>query len=122
MAILTVCVNKQRKRKDGCYSVYIRVAHNGKSVYMPTDMVVGSKGLSSLMVVINLFVLKPLSSQIVKWLDTLNRQYISAWTARQVADYLKNLTEDLIFTDYARRHIDRLFHTMGKLKSELIFT
>lgn len=81
MAILTVCVNKQRKRKDGCYSVYIRVAHNGKSVYMPTDKVVGTKGLSSSMEVIDPFVLKPLSSQIVSWLDALNRQDISVWTA-----------------------------------------
>lgn len=108
MAIFTVCVNKQRKRKDGCYSVYVRVAHNGKSVYMPTDKVVGTKGLSSSMEVIDPFVLKPLSSQIVSWLDTLNRQDISAWTARQVADFLKNLNEDLIFSDYARKYIDRL--------------
>lgn len=107
MAILTVCVNKQRKRKDECYSVYIRVAHNGKSVYIPTDKVVGSKGLSSSMEVIDPFVLKPLSSQIVSWLDTLNRHDISAWTARQVADFLKNQNEDLIFSDYASKHIDR---------------
>lgn len=108
MAILTVCVNKQRKRKDGCYSVYIRVAHNGKSVYMPTDKVVGAKGLSSSMEVNDPFVLKPLSSQIVSWLDALNRQDISAWTARQVVDFLKNLNEDLIFSDYGRKHIDRM--------------
>lgn len=108
MAILSICVNKQRKRKDGCYSVYIRVAHNGKSVYIPTDKVVGSKGLSSTMEVIDPFVVKPLSSQIVEWLDVLNRYDISTWTARQVVDFLKNQNEDLIFSDYARRHIDRL--------------
>ena len=108
MAILTVCVNKQRKRKDGCYSVYVRVAHNGKSVYMPTDKVVGAKGLSSSMEVIDPFVLQPLSSQIVTWLDALNRQDISTWNARQVADFLKNMNEDLIFSDYARKHIDRM--------------
>lgn len=108
MAILTVCVNKQRKRKDGCYSVYIRVAHNGKSVYLPTDKVVGGKGLSSSLEVTDPFVLKPLSSQIVSWLDALNRQDISAWSARQVAEFLKNLKEDLIFSDYARKHIDRM--------------
>ena len=108
MAILTVCVNKQRKRKDGCYSVYIRVAHNGKSVYLPTDKVVSGKGLSSSMEVIDPFVLKPLSTQIVNWLDALNRQDISAWNARQVAEFLKNLNEDLVFSDYARKHIDRM--------------
>lgn len=108
MAILTVCVNKQRKRKDGCYSVYIRVAHNGKSVYIPTDKVVGGKGLSPSLEVIDPFVLKPLSSQIVTWLDALNRQDTSVWTARQVAEFLKNLNEDLLFSDYARKHIDRM--------------
>ena len=108
MAILTVCVNKQRKRKDGCYSVYIRVAHNGKSVYIPTDKVVGGKGLSSSLEVTDPFVLKPLSSQIVAWLDALNRHDISSWSAKQVAEFLKNLKEDLIFSDYARKHIDRM--------------
>lgn len=108
MAILSICVNKQRKRKDGCYSVYVRVAHNGKSVYIPTDKVVGAKGLSSSMEVIDPFVVKSLSSQIVEWLDVLNRYDISTWTARQVVDFLKNQNEDLIFSDYARKHIDRL--------------
>ncbi|WP_300634564.1 phage integrase SAM-like domain-containing protein [uncultured Duncaniella sp.] len=108
MAILTVCINKQRKRKDGCYSVYIRVAHNGKSVYIPTDKVVGDKGLSTSLEVIDPFVLKPLSSQIITWLDALNRQDTSVWTARQVAEFLKNLNEDLLFSEYARKHIDRL--------------
>ena len=108
MAIMTICVNKQRKRKDGGYSVYIRIAHNGKSVYIPTDKVVSGKGLSSTMEVIDPFILKPLSEQIVSWLETLNKQDISAWSARQVADFLKNLKEDLIFSDYARKHIDRM--------------
>lgn len=75
---------------------------------MPTDKVVGAKGLSSSMEVIDPFVLQPLSSQIVTWLDALNRQDISTWNARQVADFLKNMNEDLIFSDYARKHIDRM--------------
>lgn len=75
---------------------------------MPTDKVVGAKGLSSSMEVIDPFVLQPLSSQIVTWLDALNRQDISKWNARQVADFLKNMNEDLIFSDYARKHIDRM--------------
>lgn len=85
MAIFTVCVNKQRKRKDGLYQVYIRIAHNKKSTYIRTDKVVGGKGLSASMEVIDPFVLKPLSDQIVSWLDMLNRQDISAWTAKEVA-------------------------------------
>ena len=60
------------------------------------------------MEVIDPFVLKPLSTQIVNWLDALNRQDISAWNARQVAEFLKNLNEDLVFSDYARKHIDRM--------------
>lgn len=75
---------------------------------MPTDKVVGAKGLSSSMEVIDPFVLQPLSSQIVTWLDALNRQDISTWNARQVADFLKNMNENLIFSDYARKHIDRM--------------
>lgn len=105
MAIFTVCVNKQRKRKDGLYQVYIRIAHNKKSTYIRTDKVVGGKGLSASMEVIDPFVLKPLSAQIVSWLDMLNRKDISAWTVKEVAEFLKNAEEELLFSDYARRFI-----------------
>ena len=66
------------------------------------------------MEVIDPFVLKPLSTQIVNWLDALNRQDISAWNARQVAEFLKNLNEDLVFSDYARKHIDRMIDRGGR--------
>lgn len=105
MAILTVCVNKQRKRKDGLYQVYIRVAHNKKSVYIKTDKVVSSKGLSESHEVIDPFVLKPLSSQIVTWLEALNRQDITNWAAKEVAEFLKNIDEEIIFSEYAKKFI-----------------
>lgn len=62
MAIFTVCVNKQRRRKDGLYQVYVRVAHNKTKTMIKTDKVVGGKGLSASMDVIDPFVLKPLSA------------------------------------------------------------
>lgn len=105
MAIFTICVNKQRCRKDGLYPVYVRVAHNKTKTMIKTDKVVGGKGLSASMKVIDPFVLKPLSDQIVSWLDMLNRQDISAWSAKEVVDFLKNDEEELIFSDYARRFI-----------------
>lgn len=105
MAIFTVCVNKQRRRKDGLYQVYVRVAHNKTKTMIKTDKAVGGKGLSASMEVIDPFVLKPLSAQIVSWLDMLNRQDISAWSAKEVVEFLKNSEEELIFSDYARRYI-----------------
>lgn len=108
MAIFTICINKQRRRRDGLYQVRIRVAHNGKSNYIPTDKLVGDKGLSATLEVIDPFVLQPLSAQIVRWVDMLNRQDISKWTVGQVIDFLKQSEADLIFSDYARLHIDRM--------------
>ncbi|MDE7380576.1 MAG: hypothetical protein K2N03_00420, partial [Muribaculaceae bacterium] len=105
MASLTICVDRKRKRKDGLYLVYVRVTHNGRTAYIKTDKVVSEKGLSPSWEVTDPFILKPLSTQVVEWLDLLNRQSISTWTARQVVDFLKSAGEELIFSDYARRYI-----------------
>lgn len=105
MASLTICVDRKRKRKDGLYQVYVRVTHNGRTAYIKTDKVVSDKGLSTSWEVTDPFILKPLSAQVVEWLDLLNRQSISTWTARQVVDFLKSADEELIFSDYARRYI-----------------
>ncbi len=85
--------------------MYIRIVHNKKSTYIHTDKVVGGKGLSASMDVIDPFVLKPLSDQIVSWLDMLNWKGISAWAAKEVAEFLMNAEEELLFSDYARRFI-----------------
>lgn len=108
MAALTICVDRKRKRKDGLYQVYIRVTHYGRTAYIKTDKVVSDKCLSSSWEIIDPFVLKPLSAQVVEWLDRLNRHNISTWTARQLVDFLKSTDEELIFSDYARQYIDRM--------------
>ena len=38
----------------------------------------------------------------------LNKTDTRNWTARMIVDYLQKGEEDLCFSDYARRHIDRL--------------
>ncbi|MCM1070499.1 MAG: site-specific integrase [[Clostridium] fimetarium] len=108
MPIFTICVNKQRPRRDGLYQARIRVAHNGKSSYIPTEKVVGPGGLSDTMEVTDPFVVGPLTERIARWADTLNRHDISRWTAAQVASFLRESETDVVFSDYARLHIDRM--------------
>ncbi len=81
MAILTVCVNKQRKERTGATRFISGSLTMANRYIYRLDKVVSGKGLSSSMEVIDPFVLKPLSTQIVNWLDALNRQDISAWNA-----------------------------------------
>lgn len=106
MATMKVCVQKQRK--DGFYPVYIRVTHNRGHAFIKTSKMVDASGLSRSGEVTDPYVLKSLNTRIVEWMDRLNRKEIDHWTVQQVADYLKHGDDDLSFSDYCRRHIDRM--------------
>ncbi len=95
-------------RKDGFCQVYIRVVHNTKPGYIKTDKVVTSKQLDKHGEITDPFVNSHCSQLILAYAERLNRKDISAWTVRQVIDYLNTGEGELCFSDYARKHIDRM--------------
>lgn len=106
MATLKICVQKQRK--DGYYPVYIRVTHCRKIVFMKTDKVVSKKGLTRSGEVKDPFVLEILNRTVVDYMNRLNKVNVENWTVDEVVNFLRTGDEEISFSDYARKHRDRM--------------
>ena len=106
MAIFKVVV--RRPRKDGFQQVYIRVGVGIKVGYITTGKYVTEKGLSKIKEIIDPYVLQYCSSLIIEYNDRLNRVNTSRWTVKQVVEFLRTMDSDLCFSEYARKHIDRM--------------
>lgn len=106
MATFKACV--KAKRKDGFYPVYIRVIHHKKVAYMPTDKMVNDKGLSKSGEIEDPYVMQFCTNRIVEYMEILNKVDTEHWTVKDVVDYLKTGYNDICFSDYARKHIDRM--------------
>lgn len=103
---MKACV--QWARKDGFYPVFIRVNHKRSSLYIKTDKVVTKRDLSQKNDITDPVVLKFCTTLILEYMDKLNRVDIRNWTCRMIVEYLLNDGEDICFSDYARKHADRL--------------
>lgn len=106
MATFKACV--KAKRKDGFYPVYIRVIHHKKVAYIPTDKMVNDKGLSKSGEIEDPYVMQFCTNRIVEYMEILNRVDTEHWTVKDITDYLKSGYDDICFSDYARKHIDRM--------------
>ena len=106
MATFKACV--KAKRKDGFYPVYIRVIHHKKVAYIPTDKMVNDKGLSKSGEIDDPYVMQFCTNRIVEYMEILNRVDTEHWTVKDITDYLKSGYNDICFSDYARKHIDRM--------------
>ena len=106
MATLKPCV--QKMRNDGFFPVYIRVTHNRTSQYIKTDKMVTKRELSKSRDITDPVVLQLCTKLILDFNARLNMVDTRDWTARMIVDYLVKGDEDLCFSDYARRHIDRM--------------
>ena len=96
------------KRKDGFYPVYIRVIHHKKVAYIPTDKMVNDKGLGKSGEIEDPYVMQFCTNRIVEYMEILNRVDTEHWTVKDITEYLKSGYNDICFSDYARKHIDRM--------------
>ena len=106
MATFKSCV--QKERKDGFFPVYIRVTHRRTTQYIKTDKMVTRKELTKSNEIKDPFVLQFCTQRILEYNEKLNKVDIEHWTAKEVADFLTKGNEDMCFSDYARKHIDRM--------------
>lgn len=106
MATFKACV--KAKRKDGFYPVYIRVIHHKKVAYIPTDKMVNDKGLGKSGEIEDPYVMQFCTNRIVEYMEILNRVDTEHWTVKDITEYLKSGYNDICFSDYARKHIDRM--------------
>lgn len=108
MATFKTCVQKQRV--DGFWSVYIRVTHQRKTLFIKTDKVVNNKGLTKTKEVKDPFVVQFCTLRITDYVERLNKVDIEHWEIQKVIDYLLSGDEDICFSDYARKHHARMFN------------
>lgn len=107
MATFKVVV--QYKRSDGFYTVYIRLTHNRKVMFIKTDKMVNDKGIvRGTKDVRDTFVLNELMPVINRWHDKLNKVDCSNLTVDEVHKYLMLDNEDICFSTFAREYIDSL--------------
>lgn len=106
MATFKTCIRKQRK--DGFYPIYIMVVHQTKAAYIRTDKLVDNKGLTKSKEVKDPFVLNYCTGLISEYVKRLNRKDIRNWSVNEVRDFLLSGDEDISFSEYARKHKDRM--------------
>ncbi len=104
------------ERKDGFLQVYIRVTHSKRHGYIKTDKMVTRKELTKTNEIKDPFVMNYCTERIMQYNERLNRKDISKWTVAEVVDYLLKGNEDISFSDYARKHIDRMIDN-GQLRN-----
>lgn len=96
------------KRKDGFFPVYIRVAHRRKLAYIATDKFVKESVLSRNGEIEDPYVMQYCTRKIIEYVEALNKVDTEHWTVRDVVNYLNTGEADISFSDYARKHIDRM--------------
>lgn len=106
MATLKAVVRTMRA--DGFYPVYIRVTHHRASTFIKTDKMVTRKELTKSNEIKDPFVLQFCTQRILEYNEKLNKVNIENWTAKEVAEFLTKESEDICFSEYARKHIDRM--------------
>ena len=82
MAVFRTCV--QKKRSDGFYVVYIRIAHNNSIAYIKTDFLVSSADIKR-GEIHNPVVNKQCSAYITEYVDKCNKVNIKKWSAKEIA-------------------------------------
>lgn len=98
----------KNRRADGFMYVFIRVTHNRETKLLRTDKMVSDAGMHHGEVT-DPFVVKYCANKICEYQDMLNRVDTLNWTCQNVVDYLKSTQHDLCFSDYARKHIARMY-------------
>lgn len=96
------------RRKDGFYPVYIRVQHHKKLAYISTDKLVTDKYLTPSGEITDPYVLQYCSKMIVEWIEALNKKDTQHWSVHDVVKFLRTGESDICFSDYARKHYDRM--------------
>ena len=105
MAVFKTCV--QKKRSDGFYVVYIRIAHNNSIAYIKTDFLIHSTEIKKCEI-LNSVVNKQCAFHIAEYVDRCNRVNIKDWTAKEIADYLTKGFEVMSFSEYCRLFTRRM--------------
>lgn len=101
-------ITVRRKRKDGFYPVYIRISKGSSVRYIRTEKLTTDEYLSKSGEITDTFVLESLTRRVNHYAKLLNHYDTERMDIGQIYDILTKSDEDVSFSDYAMKHIDRL--------------
>ncbi len=104
----TLKATVKKPRSDGHYTVYIRVTHARRSSYIKTTKFVDPDHINANGEPTDLVVVEYCSRLVREYSDKLNRVNTSCWTVKDVVEYLTKSSEEVCFSDYATRYIDKM--------------
>lgn len=106
MATFKMCV--QKRRKDGFWPVYIRVTNNRTVQYIKTDKMITDRQLTKSKEIKDPLVMQYCSQKILEYNEAVNKIDSRRWTAKDIVTYLQDKSNEISFSDYARKYIDRM--------------
>ena len=106
MAIIKATV--RFKNKSGLYPVYIRFTQVNHVSYIKTSWLVNDKGLNRKKEIVDPFVIQQTSILIDEYYKQLNQIDTSNWTIQEIVKYLTDFNEDMSFSDYAMKHVQKM--------------
>ena len=98
----------QKPRKDGFWAVYIRFTLDGRCQFWKTSKVVSSQNVKSKSEITDSYVLSFCSSLILQWMEKLNHVDYSAWSLKDIVEYVTNDDSQVSFSSYARTYIEKI--------------
>ncbi|MDO5489841.1 MAG: phage integrase SAM-like domain-containing protein [Bacteroidaceae bacterium] len=98
----------QKPRKDGFWAVYIRFTYDGRCHFWKTSKVVSSQNVKSKSEITDSYVLSFCSSLILQWMEKLNHVDYSAWSLKDIVEYVTNDDSQVSFSSYARTYIEKI--------------
>ena len=90
------------------YPVYIRIVHRRKMGYIKTDKIISPKSLTKQGDIKDAVVNEYCSNLILRYTDKINRKDISAFTMKELIEYLTLDEGEQCFSEYAQLHIRRM--------------
>ena len=107
--MVTFKVYVQKMRQDGYWPVYIRVTHNRKIEYMPTQYMANAKQLKG-SEVIDPFILKECYVKIDGFINKLNRVNHKSWTTKEIRKYLEGIDEEISFSNWCNTFYGKMIN------------
>lgn len=108
MVNFKICVRNQRK--DGFWSVYIRIVHKTRPAYIRTRFAVRSCDIDRDGTVKDVFVAQSCMNIIVDYVNRLNETDISGWSVMEIKKYLESDRSDMTFSDFADAFVRRMIN------------
>lgn len=88
-------------------TVYIRISHKGKTDYIRTGWIIHKKGIKKGEIADHT-ILANCAVQIKSYINKINNIDISNWSIQELKKYLSINNEDISFSGYAEKYIDKM--------------